>query len=194
MPQSQLRPPPLETTGAAIAHPRHHDARRQNLRLLVVGPRGAGKTAVLAEFGHGATTLPARGFPVESVECRNMSLIAWNTGLEKKRAPLSSHIYETVHGRIYVADSTNRERIGFARDEIARLVRDRDWRDTVLLVLANMQDLPNAMTVMEVAEGLGLHNVWHKQWSIQGACTRTGNGVLEGLDWLEEALMSAEAS
>merc|ERR1712032_472088 len=37
-------------------------------------------------------------------------------------------------------------------------------RDAVLLVFANKQDLPNAMTAAEVTEKLGLHNLRNRQW------------------------------
>lgn len=80
------------------------------------------------------------------------------------------------------------------RRQRGRMLRDDDLRDTVLLVLANKQDLPNAMTVAEVAEGLRLDNVWRRQWSIQSACAKTGAGVFEGLDWIEETVATSKAT
>lgn len=37
--------------------------------------------------------------------------------------------------------------------------------DAVVLVSANKQDLPKAMTTTEVSEKLGVHNIRHRQWS-----------------------------
>ena len=62
--------------------------------------------------------------------------------------------------------------------------------DAVLLVFANKQDLPNAMTAAEVTEKLGLQNLRHRQWFIQSACATTGGGLYEGLDWLSRTLSS----
>ena len=42
-----------------------------------------------------------------------------------------------------------------------------ELRDAVLLVFANKQDLPNAMTGAEITEKLGLNNLRNKAVSIQ---------------------------
>ncbi|KAL4431090.1 hypothetical protein ABPG75_006346 [Micractinium tetrahymenae] len=58
-----------------------------------------------------------------------------------------------------------------------------------LLVLANMQDLPTASSVEEVEEHLGLRTLWDpRPWRVQGCCCNTGQGLLEGLRWLAEAV------
>ncbi|CAJ1374342.1 unnamed protein product, partial [Effrenium voratum] len=54
-----------------------------------------------------------------------------------------------------------------------------EMRDAVLLVFANKQDLPNAMTAAEITEKLGLHQLRHRQWFIQSACATTGDGLHE---------------
>ena len=57
-------------------------------------------------------------------------------------------------------------------------------RDASLLVFANKQDLPNAMTTAEVTKKLGLQNMRNREWFIQSACATTGEGLYEGLVWL----------
>ena len=52
-----------------------------------------------------------------------------------------------------------------------------------LLVFANKQDLPNAMSAGEVEERLGLLGRPFPT-RVQGACAITGDGLHEGLDWL----------
>ncbi len=56
--------------------------------------------------------------------------------------------------------------------------------DAALLVFANKQDLPNAMSVAEVTDRLHLHQLRNRRWFIQGACATSGDGLYEGLDWL----------
>merc|ERR1719266_1350816 len=60
--------------------------------------------------------------------------------------------------------------------------------DAVLLVFANKQDLPNAMSVNEVTERLGLNQLRNRQWYIQSTCATTGDGLYEGLEWLSNTL------
>ena len=69
----------------------------------------------------------------------------------------------------------------------------RDWpvepvAEALLLVFANKQDLPNAMSVAEVTDKLGLHALRNRKWYIQSCCATSGDGLYEGLDWLSNAL------
>ena len=61
-------------------------------------------------------------------------------------------------------------------------------RDAILLVFANKQDLPNAMSAAEMTDKLGLNGLRHRQWYIQACCATTGDGLYEGLDWLSATL------
>jgi ADP-ribosylation factor protein 1 len=61
-------------------------------------------------------------------------------------------------------------------------------RDAALLVFANKQDLPNAMSVAEVTDKLGLHSLRSRKWYIQSTCATSGDGLYEGLDWLSNVL------
>jgi ADP-ribosylation factor protein 1 len=54
----------------------------------------------------------------------------------------------------------------------------------MVLVLANKQDLPGAMSVAEVTDKLGLHSLNERKWFIQATCATSGEGLFEGLDWL----------
>merc|ERR1719367_2637320 len=76
-------------------------------------------------------------------------------------------------GLNYVVDSNDRDRSEDAREELTKILNEDEMRDAVLLVFANKQDLPNAMTAAEVTEKLGLHNLRHRQWYIQSACATT---------------------
>ena len=57
---------------------------------------------------------------------------------------------------IFVVDSNDRERMEEVKMELGRLVREDELRDCCLLVMANKQDLPNAMSVQELITNLDL--------------------------------------
>lgn len=63
-----------------------------------------------------------------------------------------------------------------------------ELRDAVLLVFANKQDLPNALSASEVSERLGLYQLRARKWYVQTCCATTGAGLYEGLDWLSNTL------
>lgn len=65
---------------------------------------------------------------------------------------------------------------------------EEELKDAAILVYANKQDLPGALTDAEVADGLGLTNIKNRDWSIFKTSAIKGEGLFEGLDWLSNAL------
>eukprot|EP00479_Gromia_sphaerica_P004803 TRINITY_DN1567_c0_g1_i2.p1 TRINITY_DN1567_c0_g1~~TRINITY_DN1567_c0_g1_i2.p1 ORF type:complete len:76 (-),score=17.08 TRINITY_DN1567_c0_g1_i2:95-322(-) len=63
-----------------------------------------------------------------------------------------------------------------------------ELRGAALLVLANKQDLPGALSVSDITERLGLTNIRDRPWYIQAACAKSGEGLYEGLDWFSDVL------
>ena len=66
------------------------------------------------------------------------------------------------------------------------------WRECVVLVLANKQDLSCVMSAAEMTDGLALHDLKQRNWLIQPTCAKTGEGLLEGLDWLSSQIADGE--
>ena len=104
-------------------------------------------------------------------------------------------------------DSNDRERVSEARDELQRMLNEGtflfDWhhlfyfilflstdelREAILLVFANKQDLPNAMSAVELTDKLGLHSLRQRNWYMQATCATSGDGLYEGLEWLSSNL------
>ena len=83
-------------------------------------------------------------------------------------------------------DSQDRDRIDEARQELHRIISDREMKDCLLLVFANKQDLPGAMSPAEVTEKLGLHKMRERAWYVHPSCATTGDGLFEGLNWLSQ--------
>mmetsp|Transcript_903 Transcript_903/g.2804 ORF Transcript_903/g.2804 Transcript_903/m.2804 type:complete len:183 (+) Transcript_903:66-614(+) len=165
---------------------------KKELRILMVGLDAAGKTTILykLKLGEVVTTIPTIGFNVETVEYKNLSFTVWDVGGQDKIRPLWRHYYQGTNGLIFVVDSNDRDRVEAAQEELSKMLSEDEMRDAVLLVFANKQDLPNAMTAAEVTEKLGLHNMRNRQWFIQSSAANTGDGLYEGLDWLSRTLAS----
>ncbi|XP_051847315.1 ADP-ribosylation factor 1-like isoform X2 [Antechinus flavipes] len=94
------------------------------------------------------------------------------------------------NGLIFVVDSGERERVTEAREELMRMLEEIGSKDAALLVLANKQDLPNAMKVDEITEKLGLHCLHQRNWYVQATCATSGDGLYEGLIWLSKQLQN----
>ena len=170
---------------------------KKEMRILMVGLDAAGKTTILykLKLGEVVTTIPTIGFNVETVEYKNISFTVWDVGGQDKIRPLWRHYYNNTQGIIFVVDSNDRERIddssgsdNSAKEELQRMLAEDELRDAILLIFANKQDLPNAMSVNEVTERLGLNQLRNRKWYIQATCATTGDGLYEGLDWLSNTL------
>ena len=163
----------------------------------MVGLDAAGKTTILykLKLGEVVTTIPTIGFNVETVEYKNIDFTVWDVGGQDKIRPLWRHYYQNTQGIIFVVDSNDRDRIDTgdstsksAADELQRMLAEEELTDAALLVFANKQDLPHAMSVNEITEKLGLASLRSRQWYVQAACATTGEGLYEGLDWLSNTL------
>lgn len=87
---------------------------------------------------------------------------------------------------IYVVDSRDRARIDEAREELHRILSDREMRHCVLLVFANKQDLAGAMSPQELTDRLGLQAMQSRPWFVHPSCAMSGQGLSEGLQWLSQ--------
>lgn len=163
---------------------------KKQMRILMVGLDAAGKTTILykLKLGEIVTTIPTIGFNVETVEYKNISFTVWDVGGQDKIRPLWRHYFQNTQGLIFVVDSNDRERIVEAQEELTKMLGEDELREAVLLVFANKQDLPNAMSAADITDKLGLSGLRGRQWYIQGTCATQGTGLYEGLDWLSNEL------
>jgi len=163
---------------------------KMNMRILMVGLDAAGKTTILykLKLGEIVTTIPTIGFNVETVDYKNISFTVWDVGGQDKIRPLWRHYFTNTQGLIFVVDSNDRERISEAAGELNKMANEDELKDATILVFANKQDLPNAYSVSDLTEKLGLHNLRGRKWYVQAACATQGTGLYEGLDWLSNEL------
>eukprot|EP01084_Bolivina_argentea_P055834 102297_1 len=74
-----------------------------------------------------------------------------------------------------------------AQYELHSIAQEEELKDVIFLILANKQDLPNAMSVDEMKKRLLLNKI-NQQWHILPTIATKGDGVYEGLDWLWYAI------
>lgn len=98
------------------------------------------------------------------------------------------HYFQNTQGLIFVVDSNDRERVAEAERELHNMLNEDELRDAAVLVFANKQDLPNAMSAAELTEKLRLSSLHNRSWYIQATCATQGSGLYEGLDWLSKEL------
>jgi len=169
--------------------------------MLMLGLDAAGKTTILYKIGGKVeTTIPTIGFNVETLthqtSSRITSMTVWDVGGRSRMRMLWRHFYQDKEAVIFVVDSNDRDRIENAKEQLDELVTEEALCDKPLLVFANKQDLPDAVKPEELAEQLGLHSKAFrgKRWLIQGSCATNGDGIFEGLAWLQAHLHPSETA
>lgn len=153
----------------------------------MLGLDAAGKTSLLyrMKLGEVVATIPTIGFYVETVTHKNITLTCWDVGGRTKVRALYRHYISGAEAFIFVVDSIDRDRIEIARDELRQAFDlEDDDQNAAMLVLANKQDLPRAMSISEMTDKLQLNSIRDRPWYIQGCSATTGDGVFEGLDWI----------
>ncbi|KAJ1746960.1 Arf GTPase arl1 [Coemansia sp. RSA 1821] len=162
----------------------------KEVRILILGLDGAGKTTILyrMQIGDVVSTIPTIGFNVETVTYKNIKFQVWDLGGQTNIRPYWRCYYANTDAVIYVVDSSDRDRIGTSRDELAAMLNEEELRESVLLVFANKQDMKGAMSAAEVSEALGLPRLKNRQWGIYKTSALKGEGLDEGLDWLVNAI------
>eukprot|EP00287_Rhodomonas_sp_CCMP768_P009950 CAMPEP_0196727088 /NCGR_PEP_ID=MMETSP1091-20130531/8162_1 /TAXON_ID=302021 /ORGANISM="Rhodomonas sp., Strain CCMP768" /LENGTH=176 /DNA_ID=CAMNT_0042069621 /DNA_START=279 /DNA_END=806 /DNA_ORIENTATION=- len=124
---------------------------------------------------------------LEDVTYKNVQLSLWDLGGQDHHRPLWKHWHKGSEGVVFAVDSSDRtpQRINDARREIFSLLEDDKLEGTVVLVLANKQDVARSMSAREVAEALRLEDLPPgRAWYVQPTSAWLGEGVNEGIDWL----------
>lgn len=175
----------------------------RELRILVLGLDNSGKTsrwstdtAILYKLKLKQTvkTMPTVGFNVETLTYKNTKFNIWvgalpltqDVGGQDKIRPLWRHYYSGTQGLVFVIDSRDRIRLDEARQELHRILSDREMRHCVLLVFANKQDVAGAISPSELTDKLALHTLEDRAWFVQPCCATSGEGLFEGLSWLSQ--------
>lgn len=162
----------------------------RELRILILGLDGAGKTTILyrLQIGEVVTTKPTIGFNVETLSYKNLKLNVWDLGGQTSIRPYWRCYYADTAAVIFVVDSTDKDRMQTAAQELHLMLQEEELQDAALLVFANKQDQPGALSASEVSKELNLAELKDRSWSIVASSAIKGEGITEGLDWLIDVI------
>ena len=159
-------------------------------RILVLGLDNAGKTTILyrLQVGTVVSTIPTIGFNVETLTYKNIKFQVWDLGGQTSIRPYWRCYYPNTQAVIYVVDSSDPERVGISRQEFHAILEEEELAEAVVLVFANKQDAPGALSELQITEGLGLAEIKNRQWAIFKTSALKGEGLWEGMEWLSNTL------
>ena len=162
----------------------------KEVRVLILGLDNAGKTTILykLQMGEVVTTVPTIGFNVETVQYKNLRFQVWDLGGQTSIRPYWRCYYSNTDAIIYVVDSVDKERMGISKQELVSMLEEEELKKAALLVFANKQDLPGALSAADVSKQLGLAALKNRAWAIFKTSAKKGDGLDEAMEWLVNAL------
>eukprot|EP00735_Rhodelphis_limneticus_P003826 TRINITY_DN15353_c0_g1::TRINITY_DN15353_c0_g1_i1::g.22700::m.22700 TRINITY_DN15353_c0_g1::TRINITY_DN15353_c0_g1_i1::g.22700 ORF type:complete len:179 (-),score=11.73,sp/Q7RVM2/ARF_NEUCR/53.53/5e-61,Arf/PF00025.16/1.5e-53,G-alpha/PF00503.15/0.22,G-alpha/PF00503.15/7.6e-07,Miro/PF08477.8/6.5e-08,SRPRB/PF09439.5/8e-07,Ras/PF00071.17/3.3e-06,ABC_tran/PF00005.22/0.00016,Gtr1_RagA/PF04670.7/0.00024,MMR_HSR1/PF01926.18/0.0021,NACHT/PF05729.7/58,NACHT/PF05729.7/0.012,GTP_EFTU/PF00009.22/42,GTP_EFTU/PF00 len=161
--------------------------KTREYRILMIGLTGAGKSTIVYKLhiGDVPTTPGCIGFNVETTQYKNIHITSFEVGISQHNCKiLWSHYFQDSDAVVFVVDSTDRDQLEEARTELHEILSHELLKNVSLLVLANKQDLPDAIPPAEMVTELALGKLGDRKWHVEGSCAVTGDGIFEGLDWL----------
>ncbi|XP_048201981.1 ADP-ribosylation factor-like protein 14 [Perognathus longimembris pacificus] len=155
----------------------------QQVHVLLLGLDSAGKSTLLYKLKHAKdfTTIPTIGFNVEMVEVESgPALTVWDIGGQEKMRPTWSLHCEDADGLVYVVDSTDQRRLQDSREEFKHILKNEHIRHVPVVILANKQDVPGALSAEDVTRGLQVPKLCSsRSWYVQPCCALSGEGLAE---------------
>ncbi|XP_012732272.1 ADP-ribosylation factor-like protein 6 isoform X2 [Fundulus heteroclitus] len=183
--------------------------RKKEVSVLCLGLDNSGKTTIInqlkpsnhpnhlgplsAEWKHVSQTqaqeiAPTIGFNIEKFKSSSLSFTVFDMSGQSRYRSLWEHYYKESNAIIFVIDSSDKLRMVVAKEELDTLLNHEDIRNKKIPVLffANKMDLRDALSSVKVSQTLCLENIKDKPWHICASNAIKGEGLQEGLDWLQD--------
>ncbi|RLI63796.1 MAG: hypothetical protein DRO67_05110, partial [Candidatus Asgardarchaeum californiense] len=109
---------------------------------------------------------------------------------EISQTTFRKHIWEEfLNGSdiiVYVVDSADKERLDLATEEFWRVVNLSSLKGIPVLVLANKQDLPDALDAGEIAAKMKLFQLRNRSFAVYPISALKGEGIEEAFKWVAD--------
>ncbi|KAH9707216.1 ADP-ribosylation factor-like protein 2 [Citrus sinensis] len=157
------------------------------------GLDNSGKTTIVLKINGEDTSVisPTLGFNIKTITYQKYTLNIWDVGGQRTIRSYWRNYFEQTDGLVWVVDSSDLRRLDDCKMELDNLLKEERLSGASLLILANKQDINGALTPTEIAKVLNLEAMDKtRHWKIVGCSAYTGEGLLEGFDWLVQDIAS----
>mmetsp|Transcript_52625 Transcript_52625/g.151735 ORF Transcript_52625/g.151735 Transcript_52625/m.151735 type:complete len:276 (+) Transcript_52625:96-923(+) len=165
-----------------------------DLRILLVGPKGAGKKTVLRHLKlERKLTADAEEPGIQRAQKRRpwgntrvtvCTIDNWATCLDK----------ETFNALVLVVNLADVEGMEDLKASLERLLAENAVKGVPLLVVAHVEDNPVSLTAPGLADALGLNSIWDRHWSVKSMEGVSNDVLFEGMEWLASQQVASTAS
>ncbi|KAF1372011.1 hypothetical protein PFLUV_G00277050 [Perca fluviatilis] len=155
-------------------------AQSSSPQVILMGLDSAGKTTLLAQLltGQVMETSPTIGFNVGTLNLdKKTSLTVWDVGGQKSMRDNWSYYLDDCQALVFVVDSSDPARLPEAQKVLKKVLSEKKLEGVPLMVLANKNDLPNAMNIQQISTQLFLPQYEDRRWEIQACSGLKGLGL-----------------
>lgn len=92
------------------------------------------------------------GVNVDIIVHNQVAYTIWDVGSQEQVRPLWPHHFQVIDAVIFVLDASNRLRINEACDRLIGLLSEPSLEHSILIILANKQNLPNGVSIREIVK------------------------------------------
>lgn len=176
---------------------------KTEFHVLILGIDKAGKTTLLEKLKEQYLKLeglphdrivPTVGLNIGRIEVANTKLVFWDLGGQAGLRSIWEKYYEEAHAVIYVVDANTPSRFEESKSVLEKVLRHQDLQGAPVLILANKQDLPGAVTAEEVSRYLDLKKLDERVYMLEAVSGYDGRGIKESMDWLVESMGRSKRS
>ncbi|KAK8656027.1 hypothetical protein V6N13_108587 [Hibiscus sabdariffa] len=170
---------------------------KTEFHVLILGIDKAGKTTLLEKLKSVYSKLeglppdrivPTVGLNIGRIEVSNTKLVFWDLGGQLGLRSIWEKYYEEAHAVIFVIDAACPSRFEDSKSALEKVLRHEDLQGAPILILANKQDLSEALSAEELARYLDLKKLDERVYMFEAASAFDGLGIKEGVEWLVEVM------
>ncbi|KAG8638421.1 ADP-ribosylation factor-related protein 1 isoform X2 [Manihot esculenta] len=134
--------------------------------------------------------VPTVGLNIGRVEVSNSKLVFWDLGGQPGLRSIWEKYYEEAHAVIYLIDATCPSRFEDSKSALEKILRHEDLQGAPFLILANKEDLSEAVSAEEVARYLDLKKLDERErvYMFEAVSAYNGMGIKESVEWLVEVM------
>jgi len=176
---------------------------KAEFHVLILGIDKAGKTTLLEKVKTIYSDvdglppdriMPTVGLNIGRVEAHKAKLIFWDLGGQVGLRTIWEKYYEEAHAVLYVVDAAGLNRFDDARGALEKILRNEDLSGAPVLIFANKQDLPGAVSADELCSHFSLKELDDRPNMVKAVCAYDGAGVRDGVMWLVDAMKKSQRS
>lgn len=164
---------------------------KKELKITIVGLPNAGKTTLVRAISGEDTeapTVPTIGARSSSTRVENVDFVVYDIGGHQMNEYLWTVYSKTSNAILYVLDAADQEAIAASDLQLESLMKNEELSSIPILVIANKEDLPEALKTNEIVAKLRLQEIESRQVQLFCASAKKRTNVDAIVKWMVQNL------